>query len=148
MEGSSPALVVHCPTSQTARGQSFLTVRAAPVQEVNFQHPISQSGPLWLLQRCFSQSSSNQGTVFWSILLISWAPKKNGILFISWAPAVKLWDFFLDTFQSRFDLLLVLQIGLSVFWLSFTHLTTLSQKKKKGRENFSVCRGKRVWFEA
>lgn len=86
MEGTSAALVIHCPMSQAVRGQSFLTVRAAPVQEVDFQHPISHFGPVWLLQKCFSQSSTDQWTVFLRILLFLWAPEKNGILFIPWVP--------------------------------------------------------------
>lgn len=137
-----------------------------------YRKSISQSGPVWLVQRCFSQSNADQWTVFWSILLTSWAPEKNDILFISRAPEVGLssihaamdlgrkkgflisfWIFFfpkqlslssplaclrfgifLDTSQSGFDLLLVLQLGLSYFyfllpiWLLFHRI--------KGKENF------------
>lgn len=46
---------------------------------------------------------------------------------------LKVWGF-LDNFQGSFDLLPVLQICLSVFLLSFLHLTTLPQKK--GRKVF------------
>lgn len=95
--GSSPALVKYCPMSQAARGQVFLPLRAAPLKvvdvgqvdlvslgltltavghTVDLHHPVSQSGPVWLLQRCLSQSNC-QWTVFWSNFLISWAPEKN-----------------------------------------------------------------------
>lgn len=63
---------------------------------------------------------------FWIFFFPRWLSLSS-----PWA-CLKFGDFF-RYFQSGFDLLLVLQIGLSVFWLSFTQLITLITEKKAGK---------------